>query len=87
MKKLCEAIIYAACFLELSDDSTVDPHAAVKALEDIGSSLLSATDEEKGAFIDACKEEALRLRGKPGYTDTAEFVRSLPYAVGLTSEP
>ena len=86
MKALCQAIIEAACFLELSGDDTLNPDAAVKALEDISAALLSATDQEKQAFISACQDEALRLQSISGYVRTAEFVRSLPYATGLVAE-
>jgi hypothetical protein len=86
MKALCQTIIYAACFLELSSDDTVNPDAAVKALEDISSALLSATDEEQQAFVNACQEEAHRLQSMPGYAGTAEFVRSLPFATGLKEQ-
>ncbi len=33
MKNLCRAIIWSACFLDLSDDDIVDPDSAVKALK------------------------------------------------------
>jgi hypothetical protein len=83
MRNLCRAIIWSACFLELSDDEVVDPHSAVKALEDIATALLQATEEEKQAFVAACAEEAADLRARPGYERTAEFVLGLPSALGL----
>jgi hypothetical protein len=85
MKSLCRAIIWSACFLELSEDDIVDPDSAVKALEDIASALQDATKEEKAALVLACVEEADRLvkEAGPGYTKAAEFVRSLPGALGL----
>ena len=86
MKNLCRAIIWSSCFLELSDDDVIDPDAAVKALEDIAAALQEATDDEKTAFVIACREEADKLVGNPAYTKTAEFIRSLPVAVGILEE-
>jgi hypothetical protein len=85
MKSLCRAIIWSACFLEMSEDDIVDPDAAVKALEDMASTLQAATKEEKAAFVSACTEEADRLvkDAGQGYAKTAEFVRGLPSALGL----
>ena len=83
MKHLCQAIIWSACFLELSEDDVIDPDAAVKALEDIAAALQSATDEEKRAFIAECAAEAGRLQAKPEYAATADFVRNLPSYAGL----
>lgn len=86
MKHLCRAIIWNACFLELSGDDVIDPDSAVKALEDIASSLQQATDEEKAAFIDACRDEAYALRSDSNQSKTADFIASLPGAVGLIEE-
>lgn len=84
MKNLCRAIIWSACFLELSPDDIVDPDSAVKALEDIANTLQSATDEEKEAFRQECSEEASRLeKAGPPWVKTAEFIRSLPEANGI----
>ena len=83
MKNLCRAIIWSACFLEMSDDETVDPDSAVKAFEDIASALLNATDEEKQAFATACEEEASALQGNSSYNRSAKFIRELPATFGL----
>ena len=83
MKNLCQAIIWSACFMELSADDIVNPDSAVKALEDIASVLQAATAEEKQAFRRECCEEALRLEKNPTYAKTAEFVRGLPEYVGI----
>jgi hypothetical protein len=83
MKYLCRAIIWSACFLEMSDDDIVDPDSAVKALEDIASTLQQATEEEKQMFAAVCAEEAADLQNEPGYARTADFVRGLPAALGL----
>jgi hypothetical protein len=69
----------------MSDDDTIDPDSAVKALEDMATTLKEATDDEKRAFVVACAEEADRLKREagPGYTKTADFIRRLPEAIGL----
>ncbi len=83
MRNLCRAIIWSACFLELSDDEVVDPDSAVKALEDMATTLQHATEEEKRVFAEVCAEEADELQGRPGYAGAAEFVRGLPAALSL----
>jgi hypothetical protein len=83
MKNLCQAIIWSACFLELSPDDIVDPDSAVKALEDIATALLAATEEEKQAFRQTCAEEAARLENDPGYTKAVEVIRNMPHSVGI----
>jgi uncharacterized protein YgfB (UPF0149 family) len=83
MKNLCRALIWNACFLELSDDDVIDPDSALKALEDMAAALQQATEEEKQAFVAACAEEAADLANTANYARTAEFVRGLPAAFGL----
>jgi hypothetical protein len=84
MKNLCRAIIWSACFLELSPDDIIDPDSAVKALEDIATALQAATEEEKEAFREECSKEASRLeKAGPSYAKTAEFIRNLPEANGM----
>jgi hypothetical protein len=87
MKHLCRAIIWSACFLETSDADTVDPDSAVRALEDIASSLQEATEEEKTAFIETCREEAGRLTAEDSASKAAKFITSLPAALGIVEEP
>lgn len=85
MKNLCKALIWNACFLELSDDDTINPDSAVKSLEDMATALQSATEEEKQVFVISCQEEADRLSKEAGpeFAKTGEFIRSLPKAVGI----
>lgn len=86
MKHLCRAIIWNACFLELSGDDVIDPDSAVKALEDIAAALQEATEEEKAAFIESCSDEAEQLRTASSQSKTADFIASLPSAIGLVEE-
>jgi hypothetical protein len=85
MNNLCRALIWNACFLELTEEPTVDSHAAVKALEDMASFLQQGTSEEKQAFIQECAAEADRLRreGLPAYSKAAEFIANLPQSMDL----
>ena len=83
MKNLCRAIIWSACFLEMSDEDSVHPDDAIRALEDMASTLQQATEEEKQAFAAAWAEEAADLLNDPGNEQTAAFVRGLPEALGL----
>lgn len=85
MTNLCRALIWNACFLELSGDDTIDPDAAVKALEDMAAILQSATEPEKEAFKRTCSEESQRVRMEagPGYSKAADLVAGLPEAFGI----
>jgi hypothetical protein len=83
MKTLCRAIIWIACFLEMSEDEVVDPDSAVKALEDLASVLQQATEGEKRTFAEVCAEESAKLQKEPGYAQMAEFVRGLPAVLGI----
>lgn len=83
MKSLCRAIIWSACFLEMSEDDVIDPDSALKALEEIAATLQGATEDEKRAFIATCEEEANALTEEPATAETAEFVRGLPATLGL----
>jgi hypothetical protein len=67
----------------MSDDDIIDPDSAVKALEDIASTLQEATEEERRVFAEACAEEAAKLQKEPGSAGAADFVRDLPAALGL----
>ena len=86
MKNLCRALIWSACFLELSGEDTVDPDSAMKALEEMAATLQSATVGEKQAFSSTCTEEANRLTIDAGseYAKAAEFIRGLPKAFGIS---
>ena len=57
MRTLAIAILDLAAFLELSDESTVDSRAALKALEWLAYSLQSASSEEITALHAAVDEQ------------------------------
>ncbi len=48
---IARAIIELALFLELSDDDTVDPDAAVSALEGLAANLASASPEARASLL------------------------------------
>jgi hypothetical protein len=49
--RIVEALVEAILFLELSDDDTVDPDAAVTALEGIAGHLRRLTPAQKGELV------------------------------------
>jgi hypothetical protein len=61
MKSLAKAIVESAAFLELSGDEVIDPDSAVQAIESISHSLQSASDQEKRALLDYCRDQASKL--------------------------
>lgn len=82
MKTFARAILIASGFLELSDDSAVDPDAAVAAMEAIAAELQGATAEERAALKQAAAEMARRERGK-----ARAFYASFVDAIGLEDSP
>jgi hypothetical protein len=87
MKNLCQAIIWSACFLELSPDDIVDPDSAVKALEDISTALQAATEQEQEAFRHTCSEEALRLEKDAGPGNAKTAVYPKPAGISRNMKP
>lgn len=85
MKNICRALIWNACFFEMSEDDIIDPDSAVKALEGMASILQAATSQEKKAFKEACIEEAQQLKSSsdPGYAKVIEFIFNLPDSFGI----
>ena len=56
MRSLARSVIFAVQFLELSDDSVVDPSDAVTAMESIADELSRSTAEEREALRSALAE-------------------------------
>jgi len=88
MKSLAKALVESAAFLELSGDELIDPYSAVQALESISHSLQDASDEEKCALIDYCREQDSRLSDTRGSQDERrrDFYRGFGEAFGLTEK-
>ena len=84
MLHLARAVIYAAAFLELSEDDEVDPDAAVKALENMASCLHGASAEELAALREVLASERQNWL-ELGYTNgIVDFFDTFFEAFGLT---
>lgn len=80
---LMKAIIDLAAFLELSDDDTVDPDAAVQQLEELVAALSQLTipeREELVAYVDELIQDQQEQAGSKEYID---FLLSFPESFGL----
>lgn len=75
---LIKVIADMAIFLELSDEHSFNPDAAVEMLEHIAAELQLLTDDEKGSIIDSFAEIAKAYRG-----NESDFVKALPDTLGL----
>ena len=87
MDHLAKAVVTAAAYLEFVDDRTLDPHDAVRALEDIANSLQGASGEEIEALRSAAaaeREAHVRLGANP---QVLEFFDRFVYNVGLVDAP
>jgi hypothetical protein len=78
---LVRAILDLAVFLEFADDQTVDPDAAIEALEQLSSTLMGMDPADQIAFTTSVGQ----LASQYGDAEVSEFVRSLPSAFGLGS--
>jgi hypothetical protein len=74
---LVRAIVDLALFLERSDDDTVEPDAAVDALENLAAHLQSMSAPTRDQLIAVLNEIA------PSYGQDAEFVREFATNFGL----
>lgn len=85
MNSLCRALIWNACFLELSDEGVVDADAAIAQMEQMATLLQESSSQEKSAFIAACASEAERLRKEAGTLNAtaADFIAALPKSLGI----
>ena len=88
MKSLAEAIVESAAFLELSGDEVIDPDSAVQALESMSHSVRSASEQEKRALLDYCRDQASKLDGarSPQDEKRRDFYRGFGEALGLTDK-
>jgi hypothetical protein len=82
MQSLAKAIVDMAAFIEISDDSTVDPDAAVEALESLSVTLSNANPLEISA-IKAAISERLAFAKSPA---EKEFFRGFLSNLGLTDK-
>ena len=85
MNSLCSALIWNACFLELSYEVAVDADVAVEQLEQMSNILLQGSAQEQAAFVAECANESNRLRTEGGARNSraAEVIANLPVSLGL----
>src|SRR5690349_12008728 len=72
---LVEAVAFLAAFLEVSDDQTVEPDAAVKQMENLGGILQQLTQLERVQLLRYIDELAARYQQDPGYEEFVRFLR------------
>jgi hypothetical protein len=78
-RPLYDAVIDALMFLELSDDSVVDPDAAIGIMESIAAHLRDMDAGERRELAAYARELAMRSEDpKQG-----EFLRDLPHSLGV----
>ena len=72
-----KAIVDIAIFLEFSGEKVIDPDAAIMALEQLADELKKMPAPDRDSLIRCWEGLAV------AYGERAEFVRSLPDALGL----
>lgn len=81
MHNIARALLRASTFIELADEETLDPDSAVRALEDVASSLRGCSSEEVRVLKEAIE---LELQSMPGeWGEARKFLASFLKAVGL----
>jgi len=83
MKNLARAVINAAAFLEFSDDDTIDPDDAVRALEDLASFLLPASPDEIAAIRSVLEEELDAANQRGASEEVLDFYRNFLKHCGI----
>lgn len=89
MKALARALINAAAYLELADESQVDPELALQALEEIAYNLSYCSAEEKQALADVLADMKAAELDQQTRPDMLEFLNNFLASFGLDedSEP
>ncbi len=86
MKALARALINAAAYLELADESQVDPELALQALEEIAYNLSYCTEAEKQAIVEALADmRAAEVENGPR-PEMLEFLDTFPVSFGLADD-
>ncbi len=86
MHYIATALINAAAFLELSGDDVVHPDDAVRALEDIASSLKGCTPAELDALQNALGVQRAAHAARGASPQTLDFFDSFLENYGVTEE-
>ena len=77
------ALIETILFLELSDDSTVQPDSAVAQIEEVAAILREMSTEEREAFIQAVDEMVAEERSRIGNSKRLGALSSLVDDLGI----
>lgn len=80
------ALVEALIFLELSDDETVDPDAAVRTMEMIAAHLRQLNPDQRTQFIQQLGTIADAQLPTPFGVQRSEYIRAIPEYLGLIAE-
>ncbi len=80
---LLRIVVDQLCFLELSDDETINEDAAVEQFESIVSELASLGRGDRDRLVGLLAAVAAQARTKQASSARVEFLSSLPDALGL----
>ena len=80
-----QALVETLIFLELSEDDTLDPDAAVKAMEAVAYYLQRISDKDKPAFISTIFDIAESQPATAEGLRRKEFIKSIPEYFGIRS--
>jgi len=83
MKALARALINAAAYLELADESQVNPDLALQALEEIALNLSHCTAEEKQALIEVLVDMRTAELEQQTRPEMLDFLDSFLASFGL----
>lgn len=86
MKSLARAVVNAAAYLELADESAVDPDLATQALEEIAYNLSYCTDEEKSAIADVLADMRAAEVENGVRSNMLDFLDTFLVSFGLVDE-
>lgn len=79
---LIKALIAAMMMLEESGTDEVNPDTAVQALENMGYELMKLTGDDRDEFLRSIH----RLASTASDPHDAEFIRKLPFAIGMSED-
>jgi hypothetical protein len=83
MLNIARALLEAACFLELSEDDSVNPDDAVRALEGMASRLQQCSPEEVAVLREAIQVELATMPEQ--WTEARKYLSNFLQAVGIES--
>jgi hypothetical protein len=86
MKHLARALVNVVAFLELSDDSVVDPDAAVEVLDEVSRVLSRCSPEERRALKVTLGRMHATEQLNDNRPEVLEFFESFLAAFGLEED-